>query len=114
MSRSFCFILAWITTTAAGVTACSDLRDKAVSAGQFCAMALSAHEFVRALKAAADPPQPGGPTKLDIARTQWHDSSVYVPNKEEAIVEWLLTRLLKEKDTETWVHPPRRTLFCAV
>ncbi|KAI0690683.1 Urb2/Npa2 family-domain-containing protein [Cytidiella melzeri] len=60
---------------------------------------LSAQDFVRALRAPSDPPQPGGPTKLELARATWDDESRLVPNKEENIVEWILTRLLKEKDT---------------
>ncbi|KAI0085622.1 Urb2/Npa2 family-domain-containing protein [Irpex rosettiformis] len=68
-------------------------------------MAVSAQEFIRALKASSDPPQPGGPTKLELAIGTWHDKSLLVPNKEENIVEWLLTRLLKEKDTKGPSNP---------
>lgn len=67
-------------------------------------MAHALHDFPRALKAAADPPKPGGPSKLAIAQQAWRDPSGYVPNKGELIVEWLLTRLLKEKDTTTSVR----------
>ncbi|KAI0343910.1 hypothetical protein BDW22DRAFT_1473650 [Trametopsis cervina] len=68
-------------------------------------MALSAQDFIRALKASSDPPQPGGPSKLEIARKTWDDESLYVPNKQENIVEWILTRLLKEKDAVTHSNP---------
>ena len=73
-------------------------------------MAISAQEFVRALKASSDPPQPGGPTKLELAIHTWHDKSMLVPNKEENIVEWLLTRLLKDKDSNGYVNDPRSPL----
>jgi hypothetical protein len=62
-------------------------------------MALSAQEFVRALKLQSDPQ-----TKLELARKTWDDSSFLVPNKEENIVEWILTRLLKEKDATRQVQ----------
>ena len=61
-------------------------------------MLISPHDFVRALRAPADPPQPGGPAKVQIARDVWHNSSLYVPNKGEVIAEFLLSRLLKDKD----------------
>jgi hypothetical protein len=53
--------------------------------------------FVRALKAPSDPPQPGGPYKIETARSVWDDTSFYVPSKGEVIVEWILTRLLKDR-----------------
>lgn len=77
-------------------------------------MPYSAQEFVKALKASADPPHPGGPTKLDIARATWDDHSVYVPNKDETIVEWILTRLLKEKDTQRSVDRPKKLSFLSL
>ncbi len=63
----------------------------------------NAQDFIRALKASSDPPQPGGPLKIDIARLAWDDAQLYVPNKSEAIVEWLLSRLLKEKSRARYV-----------
>lgn len=57
----------------------------------------SSQDFVRALKAPLDPPVVGGRLKIDIARRAWDDPSFFVPNKSEVIVEWLLTKLLKEK-----------------
>jgi hypothetical protein len=62
----------------------------------------SSQSFVRALKAPSDPPQPEGPHKIDIARITWDDASFYVPSKGEVIVDWLLTKLLKDKAKE-WV-----------
>lgn len=66
-------------------------------------MAMSAQEFIKALKAPLDPPQADGPPKIAIAGNAWHNGTVYIPNKEEAIVDWILTRLLKEKDKERCV-----------
>ena len=66
-------------------------------------MVKSAQEFVRALKAPSDPPDTGGPVKIQIASEVWHDSSFHVPNKEEVIVDWILTRLLKDKDKKQYV-----------
>ena len=63
-------------------------------------MAQSAQDFIRALRAPADPPHPGGPDKVQIARDVWNNPRLYVPNKAEAIAEWLLARLLKDKDRE--------------
>lgn len=57
----------------------------------------NAQDFIRALKASSDPPHVGGPSKIDIAREAWENNHLYVPNKAEAIVEWLLTRLLKDR-----------------
>ena len=64
----------------------------------------NAQYFIRSLKASSDPPHPGGPLKLDIARQAWDDAQLYVPNKSEAIVEWLLSRMLKEKARAWYVH----------
>lgn len=69
-------------------------------------MVHSAQEFIRALKAPADPPVANGPLKIEIARSVWHSSPFYVPNKEEVIADWLLTRLLKDKDKEGYVPQP--------
>jgi hypothetical protein len=57
----------------------------------------SSQAFVRALKAASDPPTPNGPTKIDIARAGWQRKHFVVPNKEELVSEWLLGKLLKER-----------------
>ena len=64
---------------------------------------LNAQDFIRALKASADPPQVGGPFKIEIARQAWDSPSLYVPNKAEAIAEWLLSTLLKDKSRRPYV-----------
>lgn len=64
---------------------------------------LSAQEFIRALKGSADPPHVGGPLKIEIAKRTWDDASLYIPNKAEAIVEWLLSTMLKEKSKQQYV-----------
>ncbi|KAH9921960.1 Urb2/Npa2 family-domain-containing protein [Epithele typhae] len=66
----------------------------------------NAQDFIRALKAATDPPQAGGPLKIEIARQAWDNTSMYVPNKAEAIVEWLLSIMLKDKS-----RPPYNPLY---
>jgi len=65
----------------------------------------SAQEFIRALKASSDPPHPGGASKVEFAREAWDDTAFYLPNKGEVIVDWLLTRLLKDKAKERDVNP---------
>ncbi|VDB84507.1 unnamed protein product [Peniophora sp. CBMAI 1063] len=57
----------------------------------------SSQNFVRALKAPNDPPNPESLEKIDIAREVWDNSAINTQNKAEAIVEFILTRLLKEK-----------------
>lgn len=66
-------------------------------------MVQSAQDFIRALKAPSDPPQANGPTKIAIARATWDDGTFYVPNKEEVVADWVLTRLLKDKGKEPYV-----------
>jgi hypothetical protein len=56
----------------------------------------SAQSFVRALRAPTDPPRPGDPQKIDIATATWRETSFHVPRKAEIILEWCLTRLLKD------------------
>jgi hypothetical protein len=56
----------------------------------------SAQSLVRALRAPTDPPRQGGSSKIDIASEAWHETSFYVPRKAETILEWCLTRLLKD------------------
>lgn len=70
----------------------------------------SSQDFVRALKAPADPPQNGGPTKIDIALKVWNDHSFYVPNKDEIIGDWLLTKFHKGKEQDVLVDLPRPSL----
>jgi len=57
----------------------------------------SSQEFVRALKGASDPPQPGGLHKIEIARQAWDNTSFHVPNKGEVIADWIVTTFSKEK-----------------
>lgn len=63
----------------------------------------SSQDFVRVLKAPADPPVSGGPLKIEIALKAWNDSSFYVPSKAEIIADWLLTKFLKGKEKEQCV-----------
>lgn len=66
--------------------------------------AMSAHDFIRALKAPSDPPQSDGPLKIDIARQAWDNNAFYVPGKGEAIVDWVLTRFLKDRMKQRWAR----------
>ena len=56
----------------------------------------SAQSFVRALRAPNDPPRQGDPSKIDIASAAWRETSFHVPRKAEVVLEWCLTRLLKD------------------
>jgi hypothetical protein len=61
----------------------------------------SSQDFVRALKAASDPPVvAGGLTKFEIAEAAWNNANFYVPSKAELIADWLFTKLLKERGKE--------------
>ena len=60
----------------------------------------TAQDFVRALKAPNDPPSAGLPRKVQIAREGWDDQAFHVPNKAELIVDWLLGRFQKERNTQ--------------
>ena len=64
----------------------------------------SSQDFVRALKSTTDPPFPDGPCKVEIARQVWDRTSFYVPSKAEVITEWILTKLLKDKGKDRFVH----------
>lgn len=57
----------------------------------------SSQSLVRALKAPSDPPQPNGPSKIEIAREKWNASTANLANKDEIIGEWLLTSLYRER-----------------
>lgn len=61
------------------------------------AFSQSSQSFVQALKAASDPPNPGAPFKIHIARDVWDNTSFYVPNKAEVIADWILTKFAKDK-----------------
>lgn len=60
----------------------------------------SSQSFVRALKAPSDPPYVGGQSKIELVREAWNNTEFYVPNKGEVITDWLLSKLLKDKDRE--------------
>lgn len=60
----------------------------------------SSQAFVRALKGASDPPIAGGRSKIELARNAWENVLFYVPRKEEVIADWLLTKLIKDKDKD--------------
>lgn len=60
----------------------------------------SSQSFVRALKAPSDPPHAGGQSKIELAREAWDNTEFYVPNKGVIIADWLLSKLLKDKDRE--------------
>lgn len=66
-------------------------------------MADSALELIRALKASSDPPSLNGPSKIQLAQDGWNNASLYMPNKAETVLEWLLTRLLKDKNKDVYV-----------
>ncbi|KAK7694415.1 hypothetical protein QCA50_001601 [Cerrena zonata] len=68
-------------------------------------MADSALDLVRSLKGPADPPTPDGLSKIDLAQQGWSNSALYMPNKAETILEWLLTRLLKDKVRDPTANP---------
>lgn len=63
----------------------------------------SSQNFVRSLKAPTDPPSADSPAKIDIARDVWDRASFNAQNKAEAIIEFILTRLLKDR-TKTCVR----------
>ncbi|KIK71275.1 hypothetical protein GYMLUDRAFT_254519 [Collybiopsis luxurians FD-317 M1] len=57
----------------------------------------SSQNFVRALKANSDPPSPESPSKIEIARAAWNQKSFYAPRKAELIVDFILTRFIKNE-----------------
>ncbi|KAF8845403.1 hypothetical protein BDN67DRAFT_961740 [Paxillus ammoniavirescens] len=71
----------------------------------------SVHALVRLLKSPTDPPSSPGPSKIDIARSAWSDSSFRAANKGEVIGDWVLTQLghvgkaRKDKDANSASHP---------
>ncbi|TFY75108.1 hypothetical protein EWM64_g8905, partial [Hericium alpestre] len=71
----------------------------------------SSQSFVRALKAPNDPPKDGDPLKIEIARQAWDAPSFHVPNKGETIVDWLLTRLLKDRTRPPASNPVLDTRY---
>lgn len=73
---------------------------------------LSPQDLVRALKAPSDPPQPGGLSKIDIAWTAWTSDHLQLrlTRKHELVAEFVLGRLLKEKETHEYVRQSVRAL----
>ncbi|KAI9445447.1 Urb2/Npa2 family-domain-containing protein [Lactarius indigo] len=65
----------------------------------------SVQSFVRALRAPTDPPRPGDPPKIDIANEAWYTTSFNVPRKAEIILDWCLTRLLKDGTRDSGPNP---------
>ncbi|KAJ2920391.1 hypothetical protein MD484_g47, partial [Candolleomyces efflorescens] len=57
----------------------------------------SAQQFIKALKAQADPPVRDGPLKIDLAEQAWQDASFHLPNKAEVIADWILSKFFKER-----------------
>ncbi|EIW86519.1 hypothetical protein CONPUDRAFT_44408 [Coniophora puteana RWD-64-598 SS2] len=74
----------------------------------------SSQEFVRTLKGASDPPQPGGLHKIEIARQAWDNTSFHVPNKGEVIADWIVTTFSKEKSANAHVRPLADIRFWAL
>ncbi|ETW87503.1 hypothetical protein HETIRDRAFT_244958, partial [Heterobasidion irregulare TC 32-1] len=62
----------------------------------------SSQNFVRALKAT---PDAGEPSKIQVAKEAWDTPSFHIPNKGETIVDWALTRLLKDRANEPTSNP---------
>jgi hypothetical protein len=58
----------------------------------------TSQDFIRALKAPADPPSGHAFSKIQMASQAWFQSTFYFPNKDQAITDWILNRFLKEKD----------------
>lgn len=88
-------------------TGCSPMHPSPAAAGKpnssSSPATQNALDFIRALKAPTDPPHQPGPSKIDIAYAAWHSDSFYMPNKAEIVVEWILTRLLKDKGKDACV-----------
>ncbi|KAJ6574877.1 Urb2/Npa2 family-domain-containing protein [Mycena capillaripes] len=66
---------------------------------------MASQALYHALKAPSDPPRVGGPSKIHIASTAWDDKSLYMPNKGEVMVEWILTKFLKDKANPPALNP---------
>lgn len=62
----------------------------------------TSQDVVRALRAPADPPYPGSPSKIEIARNAWDNGSLNFPQKRELLLEYALSRLLKDKNAEEY------------
>jgi hypothetical protein len=72
--------------------------------GLFAMDALKSSEaLIKALKAPTDPPSGTSLLKIELAQKAWDTQSLYVPSKAELLSDWLLAKLLKEKDNERHV-----------
>ena len=60
----------------------------------------SAHAIIKALKGPKDPPEENGLSKIAIASRTWKDSELHFPNKDEMLVDWLLSTLSREKTND--------------
>lgn len=56
----------------------------------------SAQDFIKALRARPEAHE-NGPFKIELARKAWDSTNLDFPSKDEVVVDWLLTRLLKDK-----------------
>ncbi|KAJ3882298.1 Urb2/Npa2 family-domain-containing protein [Lentinula edodes] len=61
----------------------------------------SSQSFVRALKASSDPPNAGGPSKIEIARAAWDQQSFHAPRKAEVIVDLILNRFVRSPEFQS-------------
>lgn len=57
----------------------------------------TSHSIIKALKGPTDPPTPAGPVKISIAQHAWKSDSIYFPNKDEVLVEWILSLFSRQK-----------------
>ena len=60
----------------------------------------TSESFIRALRATSDPPEPGWPEKIEIARIALENSDFYVPAKSQVIGEWILSSLSRSQQNQ--------------
>ena len=53
--------------------------------------------IIKALKGSSDPPNKGGPSKIEVAKYAWDSTSIRFLNKDEVLAEWIFTSFVKEK-----------------
>ena len=58
----------------------------------------SSHTIIKALKGAKDPPGSSTFSKIEIARNAWEDAELRFPNKDEFVVDWLLSNFVKDRE----------------
>lgn len=58
----------------------------------------TSQDLIHALKAQVDPPSGYVFSKIQMATQAWSQSTLYFPNKDKVITDWILTCFLKEKD----------------